>query len=203
MGAESHLRFPPYQLDTQNEQLLRDQKPIPLRPKPFALLRYLAAHPGRLVTQDELRKAIWPSTFVGEGVLRLYLREVRAALGDNADAPRFIETIPRRGYRFIAEVTRTGDVTLPESPALGAAPKAAPIGRDGEIARLRSALLKASTGARQVILLSGEAGIGKSTLLEAFLASAAERDGVLIGRGQCIEQSGEGEPYLPIVDALN
>jgi predicted ATPase len=204
MRAESHLLFAQYQLDTQSERLARDQKPIPLRPKPFALLRYLAGHAGRLVTHEELRKAIWPSTFVGEGVLRLYLREVRVALNDDADAPRFIETVPRRGYRFIAEVTRRGDVALPEAPANEAAPRtAAPIGRDGELTRLRSALLKVSTGMRQMILLSGKAGIGKSTLLEAFLANAAARDGVIIGRGQCVEQSGESEPYLPIVDALN
>src|SRR5271166_2633624 len=204
MGAESHLRFPPYRLDTKNEQLLREQESIPLRPKPFALLCYLASHAGRLVTHEELRKAIWPSTFVGEGVLRLYLREVRVALDDDADAPRFIETIPRRGYRFVAEVTRTGDVALSEPSSIEAAPKApAPVGRDAQLARLRSALLKASTGIRQVILLSGEAGIGKSTVLDAFLATASARDGVLIGRGQCVEQSGESEPYLPLIDALN
>ena len=79
----------------------------------------------------------------------------------------------------------------------------APVGRETELARLRSAFLKASTGMRQVVFLSGEAGIGKSTMLEAFLATCGSRDGVLIGRGQCVEHRGESEPYLPVIDALN
>src|SRR5271168_2825809 len=110
MSAESYLLFPPYRLDTRNEKLLEGAEVIPLRPKPFALLRYMAEHPGRLVSHEELRKAIWPSTFVGESVLRLYLREVRVTLGDDAESPKFIETIARRGYRFIAEVKRSGEV---------------------------------------------------------------------------------------------
>ena len=207
MSAESYLLFPPYQLDPRNERLLRDAKLVRLRPKPFALLRYMVEHPGRLVAHEELRKAIWPTTFVGEGVLRLYLREVRTALGDDAESPRFIETIARRGYRFIAEVKRSGevdDLAMPGQASVETSSKVvAPVGRDAELARLRSAFLKASTGMRQVIFLSGEAGIGKSTVLEAFIAHAAARDGVLIGRGQCVEHRGESEPYLPVIDALN
>jgi DNA-binding winged helix-turn-helix (wHTH) protein/tetratricopeptide (TPR) repeat protein len=208
MSADSHWIFLPYQLDPRGERLLRDAKVVPLRPKPFALLRYMAEHPGRIVTHEELRKAIWPSTFVGEGVLRLYLREVRAALGDDAEAPKFIETIARRGYRFVAEVKRSGDVDDFATPAQASGetlpPKfSSPVGREGELARLRSAFLKASTGMRQLIFLSGEAGIGKSTVLEAFIEYAAARDGVLIGRGQCVEHRGESEPYLPVIDALS
>jgi DNA-binding winged helix-turn-helix (wHTH) protein/tetratricopeptide (TPR) repeat protein len=207
MSAESYRLFSPYQLDPRNERLLRGAELIPLRPKPFALLRYMVEHPGRLVTHEELRKAIWPTTFVGEGVLRLYLREVRAALGDDAESPKFIETIARRGYRFIAEVKRRGDADDLEEAAQAAVATSskamAPVGRETELARLRSAFLKASTGMRQVVFLSGEAGIGKSTVLEAFLAHVATRDGVLIGRGQCVEHRGESEPYLPVIDALS
>ena len=207
MSAPSYRLFPPFQLDPRSERLLRGSEVIPLRPKPFALLRYMVEHPGRLVSHEELRKAIWPATFVGEGVLRLYLREVRSALGDDADSPKFIETIARRGYRFIPEVKRTGDaddLANPPQAAL-AAPAKSPstVGREAELARLRSAFLKASTGMRQVIFVSGEAGIGKSTLIEAFLTQAGARDGVLTGRGQCVEHRGESEPYLPVIDALS
>src|SRR5271167_1965130 len=201
MSAESYRLFSPYQLDPRNERLLRGLEVIPLRAKPFALLRYMVEHPGRLVSHEELRKAIWPSTFVGEGVLRLYLREVRSALGDDADSPKFIETIARRGYRFIPEVKRSGDtddlVNPLEAPIEAPSKSSNTVGREAELARLRSAFLKASTGMRQVIFVSGEAGIGKSTVIEAFLAHAAARDGVLIGRGQCVEHRGESEPYLP------
>ena len=85
MGAFSHLLFPPYRLDLRNERLLRADKLIPLRAKPFALLRFMAENPGRLVLHEELRKAIWPTTYVSEGVLRVYLREVRAALEDDPE----------------------------------------------------------------------------------------------------------------------
>lgn len=208
MSAEFYRHFPPFSLDPRNERLLRGDDVVALRPKPFALLRYMVEHAGRLVARDELKKAIWPSTFVGEGVLRLYLREVRAALGDDAESPRFIETIARRGYRFVAEVKRSDDadddLAPPKQSALVSAAKISPpVGRDGELARLRSAFLKASTGQRQVMLLSGEAGIGKSTVLEAFIAHALSRDGVLVGRGQCVEHRGESEPYLPVIDALS
>jgi hypothetical protein len=80
MGATSHLVFASYRLDLQNEQLWRANNLIPLRAKPFALLRFMAENPARLVLHEELRKAIWPNTYVSEGVLRVYLREVRAAL---------------------------------------------------------------------------------------------------------------------------
>src|SRR5271167_12841 len=106
MGTTGNLLFPPYRLDLQNEQLWRADKLVPLRAKPFALLRFMTENPGRLVLHEELRKAIWPTTYVSEGVLRVYLREVRAALEDDAESPRFIETVARRGYRFLAPVER-------------------------------------------------------------------------------------------------
>ncbi len=71
-------------------------------PKPFAVLRYLVDHAGRLVTPDELLGAIWPDTYVQPEVLRRYILEIRRALDDAADAPRFVRTFPKRGYQFIA-----------------------------------------------------------------------------------------------------
>ena len=104
MSSETLIFFPPFRLDVLNEQLWRENELVTVRPKPFAVLAYLARHPGRLVPAAELRKAVWPNTYVGEGLLRGYIREVRLVLGDDPEAPRFIETIPRRGYRFIGEV---------------------------------------------------------------------------------------------------
>ncbi|HZT34817.1 MAG TPA: winged helix-turn-helix domain-containing protein, partial [Nitrososphaera sp.] len=104
MPEERRLQFGPFQLDVANEQLWREQELIALRPKTFAILRYLAEHPGRLVPKDEILRAVWGETLVSEEGLRDYLREIRQALGDNAKAPRFIETVYRRGYRFIGNV---------------------------------------------------------------------------------------------------
>lgn len=105
MAAEACLLFHPFRLDPANEQLWRGEQPLPLRPKPFAILRYLVEHADHLVTKADLLAAVWQNTHVAEGVLRGYIRDLRAALGDNPVAPRFIETVDRRGYRFIAPLT--------------------------------------------------------------------------------------------------
>jgi DNA-binding winged helix-turn-helix (wHTH) protein len=91
MTPEPQFSFPPFHLDLANEQLWRGAELLPLRPKAFRLLRYLAEHPQRLVTQEELLKAVWQHSYVSEGLLRGYIRELRGLLGDDAKAPRFIE----------------------------------------------------------------------------------------------------------------
>jgi DNA-binding winged helix-turn-helix (wHTH) protein len=106
MGTtKQQLAFPPFQLDLDNERLWREVQEIPLRPKAFAVLRYLVEHPGRLVSRAELVQAVWGATKVSEGVLRGCLREIRQALEDSVESPRFIETVPRRGWRFIAPLS--------------------------------------------------------------------------------------------------
>jgi DNA-binding winged helix-turn-helix (wHTH) protein len=99
------LHFPPFRLDPINERLLRDQQAIPLRPKSFAVLRYLAERPNKLVRKEELIEAVWPETYVTDTLLKGCVMEIRKALGDDPSAPRFIETAHRRGYRFIGAIT--------------------------------------------------------------------------------------------------
>ena len=86
-----------------------------MTPKALAVLDFLAEHPGQLVTKSELLDAVWPGVFVADGVLKVCVREVRRALGDDARTPRFIETAHRRGYRFIATVTREPNEAPPQS----------------------------------------------------------------------------------------
>ena len=126
MPSETLILFPPFRLDVLNQQLWRDAEGVAVRPKPFAVLAYLATHPGRLVTAAELRKAVWPNTYVGEGLLRGYIREVRVVLGDDPENPRFVETIPRRGYRFLPAVTTTPPVQGPMSKIQGQTSEPAP-----------------------------------------------------------------------------
>ncbi|HKN71612.1 MAG TPA: response regulator, partial [Terriglobales bacterium] len=101
--------FYPFLLDTINECLWlqkvdgEDEK-IRLTPKGFAVLRYLVEHAGRLVTQNELLEAVWPDTFVQPEVLKSQVLDIRRALGDDPRHPQFIETLPRRGYQFIAPI---------------------------------------------------------------------------------------------------
>jgi DNA-binding winged helix-turn-helix (wHTH) protein len=83
--------FPPFRLDLHSEQLWRESQVIELRPKTFAVLRYLTEHAGRLVTKDELLDTVWGQTVVSETVLKSCIRELRKALGDEARTPQFIE----------------------------------------------------------------------------------------------------------------
>jgi class 3 adenylate cyclase/DNA-binding winged helix-turn-helix (wHTH) protein/predicted ATPase len=104
MHAARHWLFPPFRLDVDNACLWRGDLRIPLKPKSFAVLHQLVAHAGRLVTQDALFAAVWPETAVGDAVLKVCIAELRKALGDTAKTPRFIATVHRRGYRFVAPV---------------------------------------------------------------------------------------------------
>src|ERR1700691_2181493 len=97
-------QFACFQLDTQNECLWQDGARVALTPKPFAVLRYLVENPQRLVTHDELLEKVWPNTYVQPQVLRTYVQELRKLLGDDAENPRFIQTIRNRGYWFTPRV---------------------------------------------------------------------------------------------------
>jgi TolB-like protein/DNA-binding winged helix-turn-helix (wHTH) protein len=108
--------FKTFRLDTANHLLWRDGDRVPLAPKAFDVLTYLVAHSGRLVTQDEILEACWSDTYVNPEVLRKYILEIRKALGDRPDSPEFVETLPKRGYRFIAAVTEDGSTELSSQP---------------------------------------------------------------------------------------
>ena len=100
------LRFGTFELDAGAEQLLKNGRTVRLQPQPFKLLRLLAGLSGRVVTRDEIQSALWKSdTFVDfdQGV-NFAIKQVREALGEDADRPVYIQTIPKRGYRFIAPV---------------------------------------------------------------------------------------------------
>src|SRR5215813_4807032 len=101
-SAPHLIEFPPFQLDLRAGVLRRATTAVALRPKTFAVLQYLAEHPGDLVTKQALLDAVWGDVAVTEDVVRLSIRELRIALDDDRTAPRFIQTVPRRGYRFIA-----------------------------------------------------------------------------------------------------
>src|SRR5678815_4533017 len=104
------LIFGPFRFDETNECLWRGSQAIPLRPKAFAVLKYLISHKGVLVTKQQLLNDVWPKTYVSEAVLKDCIRQLRHALNDDAKTPQFIETSHRRGYRLslihISEPTR-------------------------------------------------------------------------------------------------
>ncbi len=174
--------------------MCKGNETIALSRKAFGVLRYLLENPGRLVTKDELLDAVWPETHVGEGVLKVSVAEIRRALNDTSTAPSFIETVHRRGYRFIGQLEQNG------VPVLAAPVRA--IERDQDLSRLEAALDCALSGERQLVFVTGETGIGKTTLVEIFVERLQASPEVWIAHGQCLEHFGEGEPYFPVLTAL-
>jgi hypothetical protein len=152
-------------------------------------------------------------------VVRIAIGELRRALGETVQAPRFIATVHRRGYRFLAPVTEAvppnavsparsapplaSALPLPASAGCPLPPTATPlVGREAVLARLHAALAQARQGVRQVLFLTGEPGIGQTAVLETFAAQIATDPAVWLASGQCIGHYGLGEPYLPVLDAL-
>jgi DNA-binding winged helix-turn-helix (wHTH) protein/tetratricopeptide (TPR) repeat protein len=194
----SHIRFAEFELDEANASLRRHGKAVALAPTPFDLLCALARQPGTLLTKDTLLDEVWGHQHVTESVLKTAVSDLRTVLGDSPREPRFIETVARRGYRFIAAT-----VAAAAQPPAGAQPepRRAPsfIGRADAVARLQRAWGQARNGQRVVVWVAGEPGIGKTTVIEHFVAGLGD---AACARGQCVEHYGPGEPYLPVLEAL-
>ena len=195
--------FQSFVLDTSNECLLHNGAQIDLAPKLFAVLRYLVENPGRLVTHDELLEALWPETYVQPQVLRTYVLELRKVLGDNAAQPRFIQTLTKRGYRFVAPVTEHVEAHGPWMKMVTQAPRAEPIiGRDDELNFLRTQVDLLADGQRRIVFVTGEAGIGKTALVDSFCMHIDASIGAIMSRGQCVHCLGAAEEYYPVTEAL-
>src|SRR4029453_12958064 len=164
MLSISQSVFASFRLDPGNACVWHGTEMLPLTPKAFAVLQYLVAHAGQLVTKEVLLAAVWPGMAVSEGVLKVCLSEILKALGDTVKTPRFIATVHRRGYRFIAPVTEAEPAeaqgtarTLQRLP--GAAPSQVTpglVGRRAALAQLHSSLAKALQGQRQLVFVTGE-----------------------------------------------
>ena len=224
MLEETSVCFGPFRLDYATEGVWHGQEARKLTRKAFSVLRYLVEHPGQLVSKEALFRAVWPEVVVGDAALTVCIRELRQVLGDNAKTPQYIETIYGRGYRFIAAVTAAPGSRF-EFPSSPQHPAPTLVGREAELVQLREWLEKAATGHRQIVFITGEPGIGKTTVVEAFLAGIRDQ-GTGVGkqkrttpiqpipdlqlptpvasmaRGQCIAHYGAGEGYLPILTAL-
>jgi DNA-binding winged helix-turn-helix (wHTH) protein/tetratricopeptide (TPR) repeat protein len=196
--------FPPFRLDKVNQVLWRQtsgsaEEQVVLNPKAFALLQFLIENSGRLVTHDELLDALWPDVHVQPEVIKSHVLTIRTALGDTPQEARFIETVRKRGYRFVA--------ALSDSRVTAVTPEkqehtAHYVGRSKPLRQLQDAFTSASQGVPQLVFIVGEPGIGKSALLDAFSAAVGTKDRVLWSIGRCIEGYGGIEPFYPVLEAL-
>jgi DNA-binding winged helix-turn-helix (wHTH) protein len=171
--AGSHL-----QLDATTNCVRFGRERNRLKPQTFAVLHYLVEHPGQVVSKEALLAALWPGVTVSVGVLKTAIWEIRHALHDPPQTPWCIETVPRRGYRFIAAVPSSKcQVQSAKSKLTPSLQPPIPnfVGREAELALLHGWLEKALQGERQIVLVTGEPGIGKTTLVEAFLQQIALR----------------------------
>ncbi|MEZ6929622.1 AAA family ATPase [Aeromonas sp. S16(2024)] len=205
-SPQLHVRFGDFELDERNARLLHHGHAVPLSPIPFNLLCTLIREHSLLLTKDELLDRVWGHRFVSASVLKGAISDIRTLLADDPRAPRFIETVSRRGYRFICPLLpqETGyplaaPATTPlpisrQRPSLGLF-----VGRGEALARLQDAWQRAAQGLRAIVWIAGEPGIGKSTLIAHFCAGIPE---ALWVRGQCVQLHGAGEPYLPVLEAI-
>jgi DNA-binding winged helix-turn-helix (wHTH) protein/tetratricopeptide (TPR) repeat protein len=194
--------FGPFELDTRLYELRHRGRVSPVEPQVFNVLAYLAEHRDRVVSKEELLEKLWQDRFVSETTLTSRLKAARKAVGDDGKAQSVIRTSHGRGYRFVASVSIVdGETARTPQVAKAASRPAGFVGRDAELARLQRALSLACQATRQVVFVAGEAGAGKTTLVEAFLGRDCAAQ-MFVARGQCVEHRGTGEPYMPLLDAL-
>ena len=213
------LQFGPYRVDRDQRLLTRGNEVIPLAPKIFDTLVALVESDGRLFEKEHLLKTVWPDAFVEEGSLARNISTLRKVLGDNSHHQKYIVTVPKRGYRFIAKViaeeasghwsglsgklNKHHEETPAEANPLNAE-VCAFVGRRSETKRLAQHFERMLAWRGQIVFLSGEAGIGKSALADDFIRSVRrQHPEVLIATGRAVEQYGTCESYLPFLDALS
>lgn len=180
-----------FTLDRQNQQLWCGDTPTNVAPKVFQLLVYLRDNPGRIIDYDELLDAVWPREAVQPEILKTYIKTIRRLLDDDPQNPTFIETRTRRGYCFIGKLPdRCNDSTAPAERL---------IGREDALESLRRSFGNASHARRQVVFLVGEAGIGKTSLLDEFVGWSSEQN-VIACRIECASAQHGANSVSPIED---
>lgn len=204
-SAPLRARFGPFHIDEPEGRLARDGQRVELPPRALAVLCELVRRPNQLVTDELLLDRVWGHRHVSESVVRTVVGHLRRALGDDPRRPRYVETAARRGYRFVGEVMPDGGAPAPvralPAPIPIAQRASTLVGRDAPAGLLEQAWRRVQEGSRQFVLVSGEAGIGKSALVDDFLATLPESTAV--ARSQCVEHYGPAEPYMPLLEALN
>jgi len=197
---EDLFQFEDFVLNRGAYELRRGGVVVPLQRIPLDLLCLLVERRGQLVTREEILERVWGrSVFVdSENSINTAVRKVRRALCDNPEAPRFVATVPARGYRFVAEIR--GPKT-DRAEQFRARPPGVMVGRERELASLLSGLDDAAFRRGRLFLISGEPGVGKTRLAdEVAVAADAKRMALLVGH--CSEHD-EAVAYLPTLSSMS
>jgi DNA-binding winged helix-turn-helix (wHTH) protein len=187
-GADLIYRFVNFELDEERCELRRGSKPLPIARKSFDVLRHLVHHAGRVVSKEELFALIWPGEHVNDHVLPVHIRTIRKLL-DEPDSNALIRTVRGRGYSLVCAV----EVETVRSSVMGTAPESPGpfVGRAALLEQFQASLASSSSGRGRVLVLSGDAGIGKTRALDE-LAHRAARQGAIV-----VHARGELEPGVP------
>jgi DNA-binding winged helix-turn-helix (wHTH) protein len=192
--------FATFRFDVEDGTLWRGADEIPLTGKAVSLLRCLIDKAGSWVTKPAIMAAVWPDTHVQPDNIKVLVREIRQALGDESRDSTFIKSAPGRGYSFIAPLNDSPAAVASDGPV--DAPGQIFVNRGPELAALADALDAVRASARRFVLVSGEHGAGKTALCDAFLRIAPAAGPVRVGYGQCFDRELPHEPYYPFLDAL-
>jgi DNA-binding winged helix-turn-helix (wHTH) protein len=217
-------RFGPFELDLRAGELRKQNHRVRLQNQPFQILLLLLENAGDVVTREQVQEKLWSSDTVVEfeHSIGTALKKLRQALSDDAAHPRYIETLSRRGYRWLApvewremtvadgwemgrsgfEVTESVIKSFPPSSVPEKSSQVRLVGRERDIDQLEACLEKVLCGQRQVVFVTGEPGIGKTALVDEFARQAKRKvTGLQIARGQCVEGYGGKEAYYPVLEA--
>jgi DNA-binding winged helix-turn-helix (wHTH) protein len=203
MAADRQFAFGLFRFDTRTQQLWREESEVKLTPRAAAVLHLLVERAEDLVTKQELFDRVWGGIAVSDEALTSCIQELRSALGDDARRPHTIETRHRRSYRLmVLAIPIAYRSNAAEPPRLSAPEPSRLVGRTAELEELARSFDRARSGSRQVVFITGEPGIGKSSLADAFLDQLRTTHAVKIAHGQCLDHHGVCEPYLPLIEAL-
>jgi len=198
--ASDICRFAEFELDRSAYQLRHKGRPVDLERIPLDVLFILADRRGQLVTREEIfERVCGKKVFLDtDNAINIAVRKIRHALHDDSESPRFVATVPAKGYRFVAPVRAAN--TARSEPSKVRLPQNSLVGREGEMATLRAGLDDASCGRGRLFLISGEPGIGKTRLADELAVLAAAK-GMALLVGHCSERD-EAVAYLPFVEIL-
>ncbi|HEX7315190.1 MAG TPA: AAA family ATPase [Pyrinomonadaceae bacterium] len=218
------FHFSPFTLNPGVGLLFRDGAPVSLEPRAVKVLAYLVRNRGRVVPKEELLDKVWADVFTTDAVLKQAVSQIRRALGDAADSPRYVQTFHARGYQFIAHVTAETDEIAParvashesdavETPApsvarTGAREESGPnydllVGREKELSLLRAEYGRVLAGGGQPVVVKGEAGIGKTQLARHFGRWAREQGAAYVYARFFDYEASRLAPYENFIDLLS